>query len=468
MKIPKEELDKWKLVFVGGLMLMLVACGGGGSRDEPSNPLPVLTGDGGAPNNPSPPVPVIGSNAKGLTFDLSDNLFISTESGRVVKLEGGALSTFIPKGRGGLESGKRIRFSQGHFYINNVLNAGTNPDTGSDEILLFNQAGAFVRKLLIESKEDGSQGFHFEGIAANVQGQLYMGGFGLSSSSPKEVVRVDANGQNFKVLPVVEEKRIGAPTSLAVDSKGNLYVGDFGMVAKFDANGIFLQNIVERGSVSSGFESATHLAVDREDNLYVGNLKGAETATPVWNLLKFNSSGVFQGEFIPGGAGSLSPHPEDIGFDSQGFLYIADEGVGGVIRFTSTGSFDRLVVKNTGEGDQGGGGDREVGPSLGIYTCWTWMLQLDPVTGLLMPWLWPSVMGVIEIQAGQHYRIGPTQGDPSSGTFQYDKGRGWVTFAGGGLHSQVAAFDGSSLRFRPTSPQNPGGGLDYFDHICGL
>ena len=430
------------------------------------------TGIASAGLPPTPPIPAIGSKAKGLAFDSADNLYISTESGKVVKLEGGVPSTFIPEGRGGLDFGKYIRFSQGHFYINNVLNAGTNPDTGSDEVLLFNQTGAFVRKLIIESKEDGSQGFHMKGMAVNVQGQLYMGGFGLSPLSTKEVVRVDANGQNFKVLPVVGERRVGAPTSLALDSMGNLYVGDFGMVSKFDANGTFLQNIVEKGVANSGFESATHLAVDQADNLYVGNLKGAGTATPAWNLLKFNSSGAFQGEFIPAGTGGLSPHPEDIGFDSQGFLYIADERVGGVIRFTPAGSFDRVVVENFGEGNQGGDGtgvgDKETALTTGVYSCWLWTLWLDPFSGLLIPWLEPSYMGVIEIQAGQRYRVSPIRDDSYAGTFQYDDVRGWVTFTGGGLHSRVAAFEDKFLRFRPDSPQNPGGGLGYLDHLCEL
>ncbi len=419
-------------------------------------------------------IPVIGSKAQGLTFDASGTLYISSESGKVVKLEGGTLSTFIPKGSAGLNFGKHIRFSQGYFYVNNVLNAGTNLDAGVDEVLLFNEAGVFVRKLITEAN-DTSNIFHFEDITVNARGQLYMGGFGLLSSSPKQVVRIDANGENFKVLPLptAGAGRIGAPTSVAVDSQGNLYVGDFGLVSKFDAEGVFLQNIVERGVGNSGFESSTHVAIDREDNLYIGDLKGAESTTPAWNILKFNSSGVFQGEFIPSGAGGLSSHPEDIGFDSQGFLYIADEGAGGVIRFTPTGNFDQVIAKNFGEGDQGGnggGGGTGVGPSPGIYTCWTWTLFYDQTTLLLLPWLEPSVMGVIEIQDGQQYRIGPLHGASSSGTFQLDTKRGRVTFTGGGLNSLVAALEHASgadaLRFRFRSPQNPGDRFDFYDDIC--
>lgn len=460
-------MGKLKLAFIGFLLLSLIACGGSGDKSAPGKSPPPST------------IPAMGSKAKGLAFDLSDNLYVSTESGRVVKLEGEVLSTFIPAGRGSLDLGKHLRFSQGHFYINNVFKAGTNLDAGVDEILLFTEAGTFVRRLLTELK-DTSHIFHFEEIAVNAQGQLYMAGFGLSSSSPKQVVRVDANGQNFAVLPIVGEGGMGAPTSLSIDSKGDLYVGDFGKVSKFDTNGTFPQKIVERGTGNSGFESATHLAVDREDNLYIGNLKGAGTTSPTWNLLKFDSNGVFQGEVVSAGASGLSHHPEEIGFDSQGFLYIADDGVGGVIRFTPAGSFDRVVVKNFAEGNQGegnSGGDRKANPSVGIYTCWTAILIFNPVFDpddliLPYPWPWPSFMGVIEIQADQNYRTSPLQGDdPSYGTFRLDEVLGWSTFIGGGLDSLVAAYGRDSagldfLRFRLSSPQNPGSSHDLFDHIC--
>ena len=287
-------------------------------------------------------VVTINDIAEGLTFDSLNNLYISTVSGKVVKLNGDSLSIFIAEGVGELDFDKHIRFSQGNFYIHNVLNVGTALEH-IDEILLFNSAGTFVRRLLDE-KDIGA--YFFEDIVVNAQGQLYVAPF---TSSNNIVVRIDSNGQNLTNVIKLGDDDVFVPVSLAIDSNGNLYVGGPGVVSKFDSNGNFKGKIVQDGI--NGFKYAANLAVDYNDNLYVGNVMlGTDSNSTIWNVLRFGSNSTFLGEFIKAGTAGLSAFPEDMGFDTQGRLYIADSlgAVDGIVRFDQSGNFDRIGVKNFG------------------------------------------------------------------------------------------------------------------------
>lgn len=301
------------------------------------------------PNPPPPPVaeiPVIGAIAQGVAFDGSGSLYISTASGKVAKLVEGNLSTFIPAGGGGMSFGKDIRYSQGSFYIQNTLNPGTNLGDGVDSVLLFASTGGFIREIIRESS--ASPVDFFDGIAVGPQGRLFI--IVSDPSFNSYVGRVDADGSDFRSIVFLGDGDVYVPVSIAVDSQENLYVGDPNVVSKFDADGNFIQTIVaEGGGGSRGFEFASHLAVDSADNLYIGNLKGVGTSTLAWNILKFNSDGVFEGEFVAAGAGGLGSDPDDMNVDAQGALYIVDsssESIDGVAKFTAEGSFDQIVAKN--------------------------------------------------------------------------------------------------------------------------
>ena len=289
-----------------------------------------------------PTVATINSLAKGVTFDSLNNLYISTVSGKVMKLDGISLSTFIAEGSGGLDFNRHIRFSQGNFYVQNVLNVGSTTLPHIDEVLLFNSAGTFVRRLLDENAINAS---FFEDIAVNAQGQLYVA---PGTSSTSIVVRVDPSGQNLTNIVQNGAGGVFVPTSMAVDSNGNLYVGTPSVVSKFSGDGTFITKIAQDGI--NGFSFASNLSVDRNNNLYIGNvILGASPTPSTWNVLRFDSQGTFLGQFIPAGTAGLSAFPDDIGLDSQGRLYIADSlGVDGVARFTQSGAFDRIEVKNFG------------------------------------------------------------------------------------------------------------------------
>jgi len=280
--------------------------------------------------------------ALGLTFDSLGNLYIATVSGNIIKLDGKNVSTFITKGVGGLAYDRHIRFSQGDFYIQNVLNVGTSSEQ-IDEVLLFNSTGTYIRKLLDE-KDIGA--YFFEDITVNAQGQLYVAPF---TTSNNVVVRIDSNGQNLSTIIQSGGGGVFVPVSLAIDSNGNLYVGTPSGVSKFDGNGKFLGEIVQSGM--NGFQYAANLSVDHNNNLYIGNIiLGTDANSTRWNVLRFGSNGTFLGEFIKAGTAGLSAFPEDMGFDIQGRLYIADflGAVNGIVRFDQSGNFDRIGVKNFG------------------------------------------------------------------------------------------------------------------------
>jgi len=86
--------------------------------------------------------------------------------------------------------------------------------------------------------------------------------------------------------------------------------------------------------------------VDGNNNLYIGNYN---LTNSTWNVLRYDTNGNFLGEFVSPGAAGLSEFPEDMAFDIQGRLYIADNlGVDGIVRFDQSGNFDRVGVKNYG------------------------------------------------------------------------------------------------------------------------
>jgi sugar lactone lactonase YvrE len=67
-----------------------------------------------------------------------------------------------------------------------------------------------------------------------------------------------------------KSRMIQTPTNLALDSKGNLYVGDTGgfHVLVFDANGNYLRTVGEFGDGPGQFARLKGVAVDRADRLY--------------------------------------------------------------------------------------------------------------------------------------------------------------------------------------------------------
>jgi len=141
--------------------------------------------------------------------------------------------------------------------------------------------------------------------------------------------------------------QFNAPTGIAVDSAGDVYVADTAnhRIQKFDDQGNFLIKWGSSGSGAGQFNAPKGVAVDSAGNVYVvdsGNNR----------IQKFTANGSFitaWGSFGPG-PGQFS-QPFGVAVDSQDNVFVTDTGNDRVQKFGANGAF----IANWGTTGDGAG-----------------------------------------------------------------------------------------------------------------
>ncbi|MCI2429917.1 SMP-30/gluconolactonase/LRE family protein [Candidatus Acetothermia bacterium] len=118
----------------------------------------------------------------------------------------------------------------------------------------------------------------------------------------------------------VGDGQFNEPTSVAVDSAGNVYVADSGnhRIQKFDPNGKFLARWGRRGASTAQFETPRGLTIDGKGDILVvdqGNDRVQKFTNDGRFLELWGDSGKTEGRF---------DFPQDIGIDAEGNIYIVE------------------------------------------------------------------------------------------------------------------------------------------------
>ncbi|NQW23802.1 MAG: SMP-30/gluconolactonase/LRE family protein [SAR202 cluster bacterium] len=135
------------------------------------------------------------------------------------------------------------------------------------------------------------------------------------------------------------------PTSVALDSKGNLYLADewLNRISKFTKDGEFVSKWGTAGSGDGELNGPAGLAIDADDNMIVvdsGNNRIQKFALDGKYISQFGSKGSDDGQFnLPWG----------IALDGEGHIYIADWRNDRIQKFTADGQHE-ASIGSTGSG----------------------------------------------------------------------------------------------------------------------
>jgi sugar lactone lactonase YvrE len=199
--------------------------------------------------------------------------------------------------------------------------------------------------------------------------------------------------------------QLGSPSGIAVDSKGNLYIGEYyaGRVRMVDPNGIITTiagNWSNPGNYGDGGPAAQaemgsiiSIALDQFGNLYLADDKSARVRKVdmhgIITTFAGNGRSNFSGDGGPATLAKLDS-PTDVAIDKTGNLFVADYGNQRIRKITTDGTITTIAGNGT-RGTSGVGGpateanlDGPIGIALddngGIYISETSrrILKVDP------------------------------------------------------------------------------------------
>ncbi len=153
--------------------------------------------------------------------------------------------------------------------------------------------------------------------------------------------------------------RLNEPTSVAVDSNGNVFVSDSAndLVRKITPGGVISTYAGGGGSLGDGgpatmaqLQGGSSIALDRYNNLYIADrqnfrVRKVTASTGIINTVAGNGVFAYSGDGGPATSASVAPSNISIGPD--GSLYITEGGIPGRVRKVTNGIINRWAAVST-------------------------------------------------------------------------------------------------------------------------
>ncbi|MBV8469315.1 MAG: hypothetical protein JOY60_05570 [Burkholderiaceae bacterium] len=380
------------------LLAVLSACGGGSGTPSTTNSsgsgssgsttstssLAVFAGTVGGPGSTNGTGAAASFNTpNGMAVDASGNVYVADTFNQIIrKITPAGLTTTLAGTAGvtGSADGTGAAASF-RFPTSIAVDSGDNlyvTDAGNNTIRKITPAG--VTSTLAGTADtigssDGTGGaasFDYPyGIAIDGSNNLYVTDYSNSTVrkvTPAGVVTTLAGspGSPGSVDGTGRAAQFIAPTGIALDSQGNLYVADYheNNVRKITPAGVVttlagqagVSGHAEGSGSAATFSAPLGLAVDASGNVFV-----ADSGNNV--IRKISSSGVvtlFSGSGETGGADGSSTSatfnaPFGLAIDASGNLYVSDSGNDTVRKVASNGSVSTLAG-SSGSGSADGAG----------------------------------------------------------------------------------------------------------------
>ncbi len=186
------------------------------------------------------------------------------------------------------------------------------------------------------------------GIAVDNNGNVY-----VSDYTNNNIQKFDSSG-NFILQWGSGGNGTGqfsSPIGVAVDSSGNVYVADQGnfRIQKFDSLGNYILQWGSYGSGNGQFVYPWELAVDNSGGSSNGDVFVADNG--IQNIQRFTSTGIYVTQWGSNGTGNGQFNsPEGIAIDSNENIYVLDTGNSRIEKFSNTGAYI-LQWGNMGSGN---------------------------------------------------------------------------------------------------------------------